>query len=92
MLFYCQCAATDHDFTQFVAFGPDVVHQHLIGSELVLDWQRVVLALLHLLQLDFFTQVSHHLNPASSLVEAKGTVGTSFIPDCTTLCDMHAEL
>lgn len=66
---------TDHDFAQFVAFGPDVVHEHLIGSELVLDGQGVVLALLHLLQLDSFTQVPHHLNPESSLTEqAKGSV------------------
>lgn len=67
---------TDHDFAQFVAFGPDVVHEHFIGSELVLDGQRVVLALLHLLQLDSFTQVPHHLNPESSLTEeAKGSMG-----------------
>lgn len=67
---------TDHDFAQFVAFGPDVVHEHLIGCELVLDGQRVVLTLLHLLQLDPFTQVPHHLNPESSLTEeAKGTIG-----------------
>lgn len=59
---------TDHDFSQLVAFGPDVVHQHLVGGELVLDGQRVVLPLLHLLQLDSFPQVSHHLNPAPSLV------------------------
>lgn len=66
---------TDHDFAQFVAFGPDVVHEHLIGSELELDGQRVVLALLHLLQLDSFTQVPHHLNPESSLTEqAKGSM------------------
>lgn len=59
---------TDHDFAQFVSFGPDVVHEHLIGSELVLDGQRVVLPLLHLLQLDSITQVPHHLNPESSLM------------------------
>lgn len=64
---------TDHDFAQFVSFGPDVVHEHLIGSELVLDGQRVVLPLLHLLQLDSITQVPHHLNPESSLMgERKG--------------------
>lgn len=67
---------TDLDFAQFVAFGPDVLHEHLIGSELVLDGQRVVLTLLHLLQLDSFTQAPHHLNPASSLAEeAKGSMG-----------------
>lgn len=61
---------TDHDFAQFVAFGPDVIHEHLVGSELVLDGQRVVLTLLYLLQLDSFTQVPHHLNPASSLADS----------------------
>lgn len=67
---------TDHDFAQFVAFGPDVVHEHLIGSELELNGQRVVLTLLHLLQLDSFAQVPHHLNPESSLTEeAKGSMG-----------------
>lgn len=59
---------TDHDFSQFVAFGPDVVHQHLVGGELELDGQRVVLALLHLLQLDSIPQVPHHLDPAPSLM------------------------
>lgn len=64
---------TDHDFAQFVALRPDVVHEHFIRSELVLNWQRVVLALLHFFQLDSFTQVPHHLNPESSLTEeAKG--------------------
>lgn len=61
---------TDHDFAQFVAFGPNVIHEHLVGSELVLNGQRVVLTLLHLLQLDSFTQVPHHLNPASSLADS----------------------
>lgn len=58
-----------HDFTQFVSFGPDVVHEHLVRGELVLDWQRVVLTLLHLLQLDSLTQVPHHLDPESGLTE-----------------------
>ena len=67
---------THHDFAQFVPFGPDVVHEHLIRSELVLDGQRVVLTLLHLFQLDSFTQVPHHLNPESSLTEeANGSMG-----------------
>lgn len=61
---------TDHDFAQFVAFGPDVIHEHLVGSELVLDGQRVVLTLLHLFQFDTFTQVPHHLNPASGLADS----------------------
>lgn len=60
---------TDHDFAQFVAFGPDVVHEHLVGGELVLDGQGVVLTLLHLLQLDSLAEVPHHLHPASSLAE-----------------------
>ncbi len=68
----CAPNPTDHDFAQFVAFGPDVVHEHLIGGELVLDGQRVVLTFLHLLQLDSFTQVPHHLNPTSSLMEERG--------------------
>lgn len=73
----CVCVRSelnaDHDFAQFVAFGPDVVHEHLIRSELVLDGQRVVLTLLHLLQLDPFTQTPHYLDPASSLVEEANT-------------------
>lgn len=73
--YVCSNSDTDHDFAQFVSFGPDVVHEHLVGSELVLDGQRVVLTLLHLLQLDSFTKVPHHLNPESSLMgEAKGSM------------------
>lgn len=67
---------THHDFAQFVAFEPDVIHEHFIGSELILNGQRVVLTLLHLLQLNSFTQVPHYLNPESSLVEeAKDDMG-----------------
>lgn len=69
---------TDRDFAQFVAFGPDVVHEHLIGSELVLDGQRVVLTLLHLLQLDSVSQAPHYLNPAASLMEE--AMGEAEIP------------
>lgn len=66
---------TDHDFAQLVALGPDVVHEHLVGGELVLDGQGVVLALLHLLQLDAIAQAPHHLNPAASLGgRSKGSV------------------
>lgn len=60
---------TDHNFTKFVAFGPDVVHEHLVRSQLILDGQRVVLTLLDLLKFDSFTKVPHHLNPEPSLTE-----------------------
>lgn len=56
-----------HDFPKLVALGADVVHQHFVGSQLVLDGQWVVLALLDFLQLDPVAQVAHHLHPETGL-------------------------
>lgn len=41
-----------HDFSQLVAFGTDVVHEHFVRCELVFNGQWVVLTLLNLLQLN----------------------------------------
>lgn len=61
------CLNIHHDFSQLVTLGADVIHQHFIGCELVFDGQRVVLTLLHLLQLYAVPQVSHHLHPEARL-------------------------
>lgn len=68
-LLWCKRAGetTHQDLAQLVALGADVVHEHLVGRELVLDGQGVVLPLLHLLQFDAVPQVSHHLHPEPGL-------------------------
>lgn len=41
---------TYHDLPQGIAFGSNIIHQHFIGRELILYWQRVVLTLLNFLE------------------------------------------
>lgn len=54
---------THHDLAKFVPLGTDVVHEHLIRCQLVLDGQRVIQTFLHFLQLNAMPKVPHHLNP-----------------------------
>lgn len=78
-----------HDFAQLVAFGPDVIHQHFIRSQLVLDGQRVVLPLLHFLQLHSISQGPHHLDPASGLGQSEGKVKLHCISLSISLGNQH---
>lgn len=52
-----------HYFSQGVSFAPNVVHEHLIRGQLVLNGQRVVLPLLDFLKFYPISQIPHHLYP-----------------------------
>lgn len=56
--------SVDHDLLEFVSPRPDVIHEDLVGSHLVLDWG---LGVVSLFQLDALAKFVHRDDPQVGL-------------------------